>query len=1284
MYIFALGVFLPFAVYAEGTIQLPQTGQTKCYDSAGAEQICSASGQDGELRKGVEWPSPRFKPEADCLIDQLTGLMWPKDGNVANGTRNWDEAVDYPKTADLCGHADWRLPHINELESLVNASQSNTASWLNTQGFTNVQPGFYWSSTTKVSGSDTFSALGIAMDFGAVAGQHKSSFNHIWPVRAGQPGALDNAFIWRTGQTASYRAGDDGDLKQGASWPSPRFTDEGNGEVTDSLTGLVWTKDTHPSGPTGCSDAQFKTWQEALDHVNCLNIQNYLGHNDWRLPNRKELRSLFDCSQTNPALPPDHPFIHVEAGFYWSSTTVAGNAGHAWYTYMPDGLLYGNWSKSDSNYVWPVRAGQVWPIRMLKITKTGSGNGSVTTDAGAIMWNGSVGTVAYHGGTSIHLSAAPDSGSVFAGWSGACSGRGACNIVMNVNTEVAAAFSLQGDVNADGAVDLADAVAGLQIASSQSPQPIAVAADVNSDSRIGLEEVFYVLQKLGGQRLSETVGRVGLSGGTVEVTDAASPIRGAKVIVPEGATAPGEEVAIRISYQDAPPAPVNKKAAEAELAGKILLLAKSGSEEFLKPVEVVFPYDETRLDTGDIPSVLYWDEAEQQYFAAEITAVDRAAKTVTFTTTHFSTFVFAVIKGLYMKLEGMSYPSLPTGLKPDADGFFHANDTYVYNVGLGACVGMSSYAIWYYLSKKAVDGNGLYAKYRKGALDDWSDDNVALELLIRTAMATRQGGVMWQTTKSIMTMSSTGLALIQNMEITGQPQVLGFNYQLNARHAVVVHGYDSAGKFLIYDPNHPGKEVTVNWSPFTGFTGYSDPPPGTAVVGPFNYTFHASHKLYQGNDFENLYQGGENPWTEPLFNAITIKSPALNADGSVTVRGRSGSTVYIEGTVTGGIRPAKYLAFRVLRLDPLPKLLSDVVVLDLSANGGFKLPLSFGAGTFQISFLATDVRSEAAMMRPHTYAGMTRLLAKVEDFNGPLLLGSLELPGEAYDVQAAGSHAFVVDKSYGLRVVDVANPDAPSLKASLYLDPYQYGRSIFISGSYAHIGVGYLAIVDIKDPANPVFKTGEPAGDASDVVVVAGTTYIASGGSAAPLTGRFSSMKLDVSDPANVKLTPQSYILFTDSDIRGVAASGDYAYVFDPIGGWLYVVSIPIMHRVKEIRLGGSDSIFCGVFKAGDTVYAISKNKFSIVDVSHPLAPALVKEMASGYGRDVSVSGTRAYVLGAKYLATWDVTDPANPVFIGSAELAGNGMKLFVSGGTAYVAEALANSKGSLSIYKVD
>jgi hypothetical protein len=42
---------LPKDAFA-GVIQLPQTGQTKCYDSAGIEIVCSGTGQDGEIRAG--------------------------------------------------------------------------------------------------------------------------------------------------------------------------------------------------------------------------------------------------------------------------------------------------------------------------------------------------------------------------------------------------------------------------------------------------------------------------------------------------------------------------------------------------------------------------------------------------------------------------------------------------------------------------------------------------------------------------------------------------------------------------------------------------------------------------------------------------------------------------------------------------------------------------------------------------------------------------------------------------------------------------------------------------------------------------------------------------------------------------------------------------------------------------------------------------------------------------------------------------------------------------------
>ncbi|MEI6153074.1 MAG: DUF1566 domain-containing protein [Deltaproteobacteria bacterium] len=137
------------------TIQLPQTGQTKCYDTVGAEIACIGTGQDGEIRAGAAWPSSRFTSgtdgEVECMIDNLTGLMWPKNGNLAGGTKTWNNAIDYANNLTLCGHDDWRLPNVNELESLVDASEPNLAFWLNAQGFTAVQSDPYWSSTTSLA-----------------------------------------------------------------------------------------------------------------------------------------------------------------------------------------------------------------------------------------------------------------------------------------------------------------------------------------------------------------------------------------------------------------------------------------------------------------------------------------------------------------------------------------------------------------------------------------------------------------------------------------------------------------------------------------------------------------------------------------------------------------------------------------------------------------------------------------------------------------------------------------------------------------------------------------------------------------------------------------------------------------------------------------------------------------------------------------------------------------------------------------------------------------------------
>ena len=74
-------------------------------------------------------------------------------------------------------------------------------------------------------------------------------------------------------------------------WPAQRFTDNGDGTVTDSLTGLMWLKD------GGCMKAKWKSALTAVaglnNHQGQNNCAGYNGnYSDWRLPTVNELKSL--------------------------------------------------------------------------------------------------------------------------------------------------------------------------------------------------------------------------------------------------------------------------------------------------------------------------------------------------------------------------------------------------------------------------------------------------------------------------------------------------------------------------------------------------------------------------------------------------------------------------------------------------------------------------------------------------------------------------------------------------------------------------------------------------------------------------------------------------------------------------------------------------------------------------------------------------------------------------------------------------------------------------------
>jgi hypothetical protein len=158
----------------------------------------------------------------------------------------------------------------------------------------------------------------------------------------------------QTGQTTSYRPGDDGAIQAGVTWPVPRFTDHGDGTVSDNLTALTWLKHANCFGQV--------SWFQAIDAANALasgscGLTDGSVGGDWRLPNIKELKSLFDYSQSGPPLPVGHPFTNIQIA-YWASTTLATDTSDAWVAIMQGGGGEGTVAKgaaASQFYGWAVR-----------------------------------------------------------------------------------------------------------------------------------------------------------------------------------------------------------------------------------------------------------------------------------------------------------------------------------------------------------------------------------------------------------------------------------------------------------------------------------------------------------------------------------------------------------------------------------------------------------------------------------------------------------------------------------------------------------------------------------------------------------------------------------------------------------------------------------------------------------------------------------------------------------------------------------------------------------------
>ncbi|XOF32560.1 MAG: DUF1566 domain-containing protein [Candidatus Electrothrix sp. YB6] len=144
-----------------------------------------------------------------------------------------------------------------------------------------------------------------------------------------------------------------------ASTPDSQFTDNGDGTVMDSKTGLMWKKCLEGIEGDNCEtgSADTVTWQEALQQPGLVNTGGgFAGHTDWRLPNIRELRSLIEEQCSYPAINLTY-FPNTPNSYVWSRSPAAAYSGSAWYVYF--GYGYSNvYNRYSYAAVRLVRGGQ--------------------------------------------------------------------------------------------------------------------------------------------------------------------------------------------------------------------------------------------------------------------------------------------------------------------------------------------------------------------------------------------------------------------------------------------------------------------------------------------------------------------------------------------------------------------------------------------------------------------------------------------------------------------------------------------------------------------------------------------------------------------------------------------------------------------------------------------------------------------------------------------------------------------------------------------------------------
>lgn len=303
---------------------LVDTMQDACFDLTGNKMTCPAA---GEALYGQDAQHPRlaasYTDNGDQTVtDSNTALIWQKTPQDAR--LQYTDAISYCRDLDLGGRSDWRVPSIKELYSLADfrgellkPEEGQPRPYIDTTAFDFFYPdarmifaGQYWSSTLYVKGPVMNGQNQGAFGFNFADGHIKSygtGLDFYSGAEAASSGLSNGPADGKApGNYVRCVSGDEGVYGVNA------FADNGDGTVTDAATGRMWQQ---------ADDGTRRDWPAALAYCEALDLG---GHDDWYLPNSKELQSIVDYRRTTlPAI--DTSVFKItedsETLDYWTSTT---------------------------------------------------------------------------------------------------------------------------------------------------------------------------------------------------------------------------------------------------------------------------------------------------------------------------------------------------------------------------------------------------------------------------------------------------------------------------------------------------------------------------------------------------------------------------------------------------------------------------------------------------------------------------------------------------------------------------------------------------------------------------------------------------------------------------------------------------------------------------------------------------------------------------------------------------------------------------------------------------